>query len=176
MMNITVRISTIYDIDAIEHLYDALNDYLAAHENYPRWKKGVYPIREHAEEALAEGNLYVAIIDGEVVGTVVYSNEQGEVYQSIDWQIEYDVPVIIICKLAVLPQYFGCGVGKALLEYAEVIGRQQGAKAIRLDTYEENLPAAKLYEKCGYKYMGLVDLGLEEIYGLKWYKVFEKVI
>lgn len=176
MMNITVRIATIYDIDAIEHLYDALNDYLAAHENYPRWKKGVYPIREHAEEALAEGNLYVAIIDGEVAGTVVYSNEQGEVYQSIDWQIEYDVPVIIICKLAVLPQYFGCGVGKALLEYAEVIGRQQGAKAIRLDTYEENLPAAKLYEKCGYKYMGLVDLGLEEIYGLKWYKVFEKVI
>ena len=49
-------------------------------------------------------------------------------------------------------------------------------KAIRLDTYEENLPTAQLYEKCGYKYMGLVDLGLEEIYGLKWYKVFEKVL
>ena len=175
-MNITVRIATENDIDAIEHLYDDLNDYLASHKNYPRWKKGVYPIREDAEDALAEGNLYVAIIDGDVAGTVVFSSEQDETYREIDWQIAFDVPVIVICKLAVLPKYFGCGVGKALLEYAEVVGRQQGAKAIRLDTYEENLPAARLYEKCGFRYMGLVDLGLEEIYGLKWYKVFEKVL
>ena len=45
-----------------------------------------------------------------------------------------------------------------------------------MDTYEENLPAVRLYEKCGFDYRGLVDLGLEEIYGLKWYKVFEKVL
>jgi len=38
------------------------------------------------------------------------------------------------------------------------------------------LPAVRLYEKCGFKYMGMVDLGLEEIYGLKWYKVFERVL
>lgn len=47
---------------------------------------------------------------------------------------------------------------------------------IRLDTYEENAPAASLYEKSGYSYRGLVDLGLEEVYGLKWYKVFEKLL
>ena len=175
-MRIIVRSASTDDIDAIEHLYDDLNDYLETYENYPRWKKGVYPIREHAEEALAEGNLYVAIIEGEIGGAVVYSDEQGDVYRSIEWQIEYDVPVIVICKLAVLPKYFGCGVGKALLEYAEVIGKHYGYKAIRLDTYEENLPATNLYKKCGYRYMGLVDLGLEEIYGLKWYKVFEKVL
>ena len=51
-----------------------------------------------------------------------------------------------------LPKYFGCGIGKALLDYAEIVGKQQGIKAIRLDTYEENFPAAKLYEKCGYKF------------------------
>jgi len=107
---------------------------------------------------------------------LVYSVEQEEAYRTVDWQIEFEVPVIIICKLAVLPEYFGCGVGKALIDYAEVIGKRQSAKAIRLDTYEENLPAARLYEKCGFKYMGLVDLGLEKIYGLKWYKVFEKVL
>ena len=56
------------------------------------------------------------------------------------------------------------------------IGKHRDAKAIRLDVYEKNLLAIRLYEKCGFKYMGLVDLGLEEIYGLKWYKVFEKVL
>lgn len=175
-MGVIVRKATTDDIDAIEYLYNNLNDYLATHENYPRWKKGIYPIREDAEEALIKSNLYVATIDGKVAGTVVYSNDQGDAYQAIDWQIEFDVPAIIICKLAVLPEYFGCGVGKALLDYAEIIGKWQGAKAIRLDTYEENLPAVRLYEKCGFKYMGMVDLGLEQIYGLKWYKVFEKVL
>ena len=176
MINIAVRLATENDIDAIEYLYDALNDYLASHENYPRWKKGIYPIREDAEEALAKGNLYVAIKDGKVAGTVVYSTDQENIYRAIEQQIEFDAPVIVIRKLAVLPDYFGCGIGKALLEYAEVIGRQKVAKAIRLDTYEENLPAVRLYEKCGFKYIGLVDLGLEKIYGLKWYKVFEKVL
>lgn len=121
-MNITVRKATIQDINAVEYLYNHLNDYLATHVNYPRWKKGVYPIREDAETALREANLYVAVAHG------------------------------------------------------EVIGKQQGARAIRLDTYEDNLPAARLYEKCGFRYMGLVDLGLEELYGLKWYRVFEKVL
>lgn len=171
-----VRVATTNDIEAIEHLYNDLNDYLETHVNYPRWKKGVYPIREDAEEALANGTLYVAIIDGKVAGTVVYSDEQEDAYRAIDWQIEFDVPILTICKLAVHPMYFGCGVGKALLDYAVCIGKQRDAKAIRLDVYEKNLPAIRLHEKCGFKYMGLVDLGLEEIYGLKWYKVFEKVL
>ena len=175
-MSIVVRIATVNDIDAIEQLYDDLNDYLETHENYPRWKKGVYPIREDAEEAFVKGNLYVAIIDGNVAGTVVYSDEQEDAYREVKWQIEFDVPVITICKLAVHPKYFGCGVGKALLDYAVCVGEQRNAKAIRLDVYEENFPAIRLYEKCGFVDMGLVDLGLEEIYGLKWYKVFEKVM
>ena len=175
-MGISVRAATANDIDAIGRLYDDLNDYLASHENYPRWKKGVYPIREDAEEAFQKGNLYVAVIGENVVGTVVYSDQQEEAYRTADWQLAFDIPVVVIGKLAVLPEYFGCGVGKALLEHAAVVGKQRSAKAIRLDAYEENLPAIRLYEKCGFQYMGLVDLGLEEIYGLKWYKVFEKIL
>lgn len=175
-MGIMVRLATAEDLDVIGQLYDDLNDYLEAHENFPRWKKGVYPNREDAEEAFGKGDLYVAIIDGKVAGTVVYSDEQEEAYRAVKWQIEYDVPVITICKLAVHPNYFGYGVGKVLLDYAVCVGKQRKAKAIRLDAYEENTPAIRLYEKCGFTYMGLVDLGLEEIYGLKWYKVFEKVL
>ena len=62
------------------------------------------------------------------------------------------------------------------MDYAVCVGEQRNAKAIRLDVYKENLPAIRLYEKSGFKYIGLVDLGLEEIYGLKWYRVFEKVM
>ncbi len=175
-MNTFIRKATIHDIDEIECLYDDLNDYLEEHENGPRWKKGVYPVRVNAEEALGESTLYVAVIDEKIVGTVVLSRKQDEAYKEVDWQIEYDVPVFVVGVLAVHPNYLGRGVAQSLLNYATVLGKECGIKAIRLDTYEENIPAAKLYEKCGFTYMGLLDLGLEELYGLKWYKVYERLI
>lgn len=175
-MNTFIRKATIHDIDEIECLYDDLNDYLEEHENGPRWKKGVYPVRENAEEALGESTLYVAVIDEKIVGTFVLSRKQDEAYKEVDWQIEYDVPVFVVGVLAVHPNYLGRGVAQSLLNYATVLGKECGIKAIRLDTYEENIPAAKLYEKCGFTYMGLLDLGLEELYGLKWYKVYERLI
>ena len=48
-------------------------------------------------------------------------------------------------------------------------------KSIRLDVYERNIPAIRLYEKCGFKYIDTVDLGLRD-YGLNWFKLYEKLI
>lgn len=87
---------------------------------------------------------------GKFVGFSNYLLEQGQVYQNVNWQLDFDVPVIAIHILAVHPDYLGCGVGKAVLEYAENFGRRQGARTIRLDTYEKNAPAVRLYEKCNF--------------------------
>ncbi|QBE97273.1 GNAT family N-acetyltransferase [Blautia producta] len=175
-MNMIVRKAEYSDLNKVEQLYQELNDHLAAHENYPGWKRDVYPTREDAEEGLRSGGLYVAENQGKIAGTVIFLYEQDEIYRSIKWQIDQDAPVIILHILAVHPDYFGCGVGKALLDHAEFLGQQQGIRAIRLDTYEKNLPAARLYEKCGFQYIGLADLGLEETTGLKWFKIYEKVL
>ena len=51
----------------------------------------------------------------------------------------------------------------------------EGAKAIRLDVYENNTPAISLYEKCGFEYVDTVDLGLSE-YGLHFFRLYEKVL
>ena len=51
---------------------------------------------------------------------------------------------------------------------------EQGLRAIRLDTDEKNLPAARLCERCGLALRG--DLGLEETTGLKWLFDCEKVL
>lgn len=53
-MDIIARSAAVNDIDAIERLYDKLSDYFASYKNYPRWKKGVYPLHKHAEDALAD--------------------------------------------------------------------------------------------------------------------------
>ena len=42
-IDIVVRAAKQEDLDEVESLYNALNDYLAVHENYPRWKKRDIP-------------------------------------------------------------------------------------------------------------------------------------
>lgn len=177
-MELNIRPATHRDLDRVEALYHALNDYLARPEveNGPRWSRDVYPLREHAAQGLADGELYLAELDGKLAGTVIYLSEQGEEYRQVNWQLPFTAPAVVIHILAVHPDCMGRGVGAALLDYAAVVARQRGALAVRLDTYEENHAAARLYEKCGFSYRGRLDLGLEEIYGLKWYSVYEKLV
>lgn len=183
-MKIQIRPAVKDDLDEIEELYGALCDSLAGRLDGPRWSRGVYPLRSNAEEELEAGNLYVAeveiekegILRKQIAGSVSYQRQQGDIYRTVEWQIPFHVPVFVIHILAVHPEYMGCGIGTALLDYALELGREQGIQAVRLDVFEENTPAIRLYEKCGFVCRGVVDLGLEEIYGLKWYKVYEKLI
>ena len=176
-MNITVRIAEKKDVARVAAAYERLHDYLETHENHPRWKRGIYPTRANAQEGFDHAELYVAEIAGVLAGSVIYLHGQGEVYNQVNWPEE--IPgdqVFVIHVLAVHPDFFGMGVGAALLNHACSIGKEQGMKAVRLDVYEENVSAIRLYEKCGFSYRGTIDLGLEERYGLKWYRVYEKLL
>ena len=42
--------------------------------------------------------------------------------------------------------------------------------------YEKNDSAIRFYESCGFSRRGTIDLGLEELYGLKWYYAYEKPV
>lgn len=178
-MNILTRAAVPEDLDAVEQIYNDINDYYALpgrYEKGPRWIKGVYPLRSDAEEALSLHTLHVAVIDNRIAGTVICDSAQGECYRTVSWQLPFDVPVLIVHKLAVHPDFLKCGVASALLAHAEDLAKSLRKQAVRLDTYEENHVASALYEKNGYLCRGLVDLGLGELYGLKWYKAYEKLI
>ena len=62
-------------------------------------------------------------------------------------------------------------IAQKLLEYADELAKNNGVKTIRLDVRKGNVPAIKLYERCGYTYVGAInldfrgsDLGLFELY------------
>lgn len=46
------------------------------------------------------------------------------------------------------------GVGRMLMEAAERAGRERGAQALWLDTYEHAAGAGPFYERCGYRNVG----------------------
>ena len=164
------------DLDGIEELYGRAGNAEEGRLDGSRWKRGVYPLRQDAQEGLEAGALYIAELDGQIAGSVILRREQDSAYRQASWQIPFDAPVFVVHTLAVDPAYRHRGVGRALLRHAAEMGREAGLQAIRLDVYEENRTAIGFYEACGYHCCGRIDLGLEEVYGLKWYYAYEKLL
>lgn len=175
-MDIIIELGKENDIDELEELYNDLNDYLEKEINYPGWKKGVYPIRQDAVAGIENGNLYVAKHNGKIVGSLILSHEAEPAYYKVKWGLDSDYSdVFVIYTFAIHPNYLNCGVGRELIDFTIKYSIKLEVKSIRLDVYEGNIPAIKLYEKCGFKYIDTVDLGLGN-YGLNWFKLYEKVI
>lgn len=176
MMAIEIRLGTEKDIDSLAQLYDDLNDYLSVTINYPGWRKGVYPVRQDAVDGINEKSLFVATEHEEMIGSMILRHEPEPAYLSAAWQRELDYAnVLVIYTFAVNPQKLQQGTGKKMLEFAAQYGKERGIKSLRLDVYENNIPAIRLYEKCGYQYIDTVSLGLEDC-GLDWFRLYEKLL
>lgn len=175
-MELNIRLGTINDVVAVVKLYDSINDYLFEHVNYPGWRKGIYPAKEDATLGIKEGSLFVAFLENELVGSFILRNKSEKAYNQATWQKKLeDKDIYVLYTFVVSPNYLNKGIGYKLLQFAEQFGRNQGMQALRLDVFENNQPAINLYEKYGFKYIDTVDLGLEE-YGLKWFKLYEKIL
>jgi GNAT superfamily N-acetyltransferase len=120
--------------------------------------------------------LYVARGGEKTAGTFVLKHEPEEGYKNGKWLTENDYRYIyVIYTLAVHPDFLKCGVGTEILRFAELTARKERCVSIRLDVVKGNIPAERLYQKCGYQLTGTVSLGYEA-YGLFWYHLYEKVL
>lgn len=63
--------------------------------------------------------------------------------------------------LGVVPAHLGTGVSRCLVDAVLQVARQRGCKAVRLDTYVENIPARKLYERHGFTDLGCHTVAYE---------------
>lgn len=172
----SIEKGTINDIDELENLYDNLNDYLTLGTNYPGWAKGIYPIRETAVCGIQNNDLLILKMNNEIAGSIILNHVPESAYSQVIWGIEADYKdIIVIHTLVVSPKYMKNGVGKKLMEFAKIYSLEQGIKTIRLDVSIHNTPAIALYEKCGYRYVGTVDLGLN-IPELVWFRLYEIIL
>jgi ribosomal protein S18 acetylase RimI-like enzyme len=175
-MDICIELANINDVDEMDQFYKKLNDYLAKTINYPGWKKDIYPARQDAMDGIHSNNLFIAKSSGRIVGSIILNHEPETEYSKVKWEFESDYSdVFVIHTLAIHPDYLKSGIGKNLMNFASQYGKEHHMKSIRLDVYEKNLPAIKLYEKCGFKYIDTADLGYGQ-YGLDWFKLYEKLL
>jgi ribosomal protein S18 acetylase RimI-like enzyme len=104
---------------------------------------------------LERGNAYGIRMGEEIIAAVSVDREQNSKYTGLTWEEKRGTPVCIH-RLAVHPFLQGVGLGKKLLAFAESHAKQSGGTSIRLDVFTGNPGAVTLYERAGYKEVGLI--------------------
>jgi len=98
--------------------------------------------KEEVLQRMKEGNVWVAIRDNNVIGTVAVVQKEDALY---------------IRGMAVLPEGRGSKIGWKLLEIIEQYAVENKFKKLLLSTTPYLPSALKLYEKFGFKKVGQMD-------------------
>lgn len=164
------------DVAAVGAFYDRIVHWLDNHINYPKWIYRVYPSEPSAREMTAAGEQYICMDDREIIAAFVLNTDPQGSYQKGEWARDLpDGSYMVLHALAIAPELQGQGLGAKVVRFCVEKAKADGFKALRVDIVPGNLPARKLYEKCGFQYAGDVDLerGLAHIpvfslYELNW--------
>ena len=161
-----IRKCKIEDVESVGAFYDEVVKNLCATVNYPKWTYKVYPSVDFAREMTVAGEQYVCVEGDKIIGAFVFNDDPQGAYDSATWSANLQRGEYGVCHaVAIETSLQGKGLGKQIVEFCIRRAKELGYKAIRLDVVPDNLPARKLYEKCGFRYVGDADLlrGYEEI-------------
>ena len=162
------------DIITVGAFYDGVVKFLTENVNYPKWTYKVYPSEDFVREMTEAKCQYICREKGQIVAAFVLNDDPQGAYHKAEWSRQLSEGEYLVCHaLAVAPHMQGRGVGKRIVRFCVDFAREQGYKAIRLDVVPTNYPAKKLYEQCGFRYLGDVDLerGYKEIPQFSMYEL-----
>lgn len=154
-----IRRATGHDIDAAQQIYMELFAWERRHEAYSKWVSGVYPNRTTIRRAVAKQEMY-ALWDEKGEGKKIYAvmaigGEQPEDYASVNWK--FTAPprsVWVVRALCVSPLRFREGLGTQMMHFVMETASRMRRRAVRLDVWSGNAPAASLCEKLGFRRAG----------------------
>jgi len=152
----------------IVRIYDKILELEAAGLTHTGWRKGIYPTRVSAMDALAKNELFVLEEDGRILASARINQEQVPEYAYGQWK--YDAPdseIMVIHTLVVDPDVSGQGIGSKFISFYESYALNNGCRFLRLDTNIINSAARALYKKLGYTEQGVVSCVFNGIEGAK---------
>lgn len=125
-------------------------------------KKGIFQWNEHypSLETLSidieKQELFIFSEEEKIKAIVVLSSEMDEVYKTVTWNINTGKN-LYVHRLAVLPDFWGMGLGQKMMDFVEDFARKNKYDSVRLDTFSQNKRNQRFYESRGYQ-------KLEDIY------------
>ncbi len=131
------------------------------------WNRNIYPVKATAEAALSRDDLFVLEDESGVMGTAVINHVQMDVYPLGNWQ--YDAPndqVMVLHTLVISTKASRKGYAKQFVAFYEDYAKEHGCPYLRMDTNERNVRARAMYEKLGYKEIGIVPCVFHSMTGI----------
>lgn len=150
-----IRLAAAADLPQAAEIYEEILCREERGAAYTNWQRGIYPTIDDARRALEAGTLYVGEEEGVLWGVVNLNTVQPPEYANIPWAIPAEgAEVGVIHTLCIRPSRAGHGLARAMAAFCEETARVQGRRVIRLDTWEGNVPANRMYPRLGYRFAG----------------------
>lgn len=138
-MNIKIKPAENGEAEKIYHFYEDICRGLEGAQYSPLWQIGLYPCIEDIKNHIKNKDLYISIIDSRIAGALATVNH-GD-YSSLH-------------LFAVHSDFRNQNLGGMMLNKLFEIAKERSNSKIVLDVVKGNLPAEKLYQKTGFKYIG----------------------
>ncbi|MGP9744719.1 GNAT family N-acetyltransferase [Brachybacterium sp. AOP29-B2-41] len=185
-MDLSLRRAERHDVPAAQAAYRAIIDHLAATVDFPHWHTENHPIPDEVAAWIEAGELYLAITRAgadrtdtqpeTIAGVAVLNHDAAEQYADATWAIDATPDeVLVVHALGVVPAFLGRGVARHLVESSLQLARDWKLRTVRLDTYVENIPARRLYARCGFHDLGCHTVRYEGT-DLSQFHLFEYVL
>lgn len=138
-MNIETKIAETDEIEIIYDFYKEVCKELEGAKHSPLWQIGLYPCIEDIKNHIKNKDMYISIIDSRIAGALATVNH-GD-YSSLH-------------LFAVHSDFRNQNLGGMMMNKLFEIAKERSNSKIILDVVKGNLPAEKLYQKTGFKYIG----------------------
>ncbi len=127
-----------------------------------QWNQA-YPSPDVIENDIKNNSLYTLTDNWVIKGIIVLNETQPAEYKKIEWKfIDSNHRVLMVHRLAVHPMFQNQGVGKKMMDFAIEYAGINNFPVIRLDVFEGNLSANKLYSKLGFSKAGKFRFPFQE--------------
>ncbi|WP_214629234.1 GNAT family N-acetyltransferase [Paenibacillus agaridevorans] len=115
---------------------------LNSNENYPMELLLLAdPSRKIVEEYVKRGECFIAETENQIIGTYVLLSTRPETVELVN--------------IAVAEEMHGRGIGKQLVLHAIQTARGKGFKTIEIGTGNSSIGQLALYQKCGFRIVGV---------------------
>ncbi len=163
-----IRKAEIIDLDNIMSMYQSCINGMIKN-GIDQWDS-TYPNSQVIVNDI-NNNTYYIIEQENIIGGITIDKNQDPTYLDIKWE-DQENKFLSVHRLAVKENYWGQGIGKKLMLFAEKLVVINKLRSIRLDTYSGNPYAMLFYKKLGYKELGSINLKPNK----NEYYCFEKII
>lgn len=145
-----IRRAVMSELPQIMAVYEYARDFMARTGNPDQWGK-THPTEAAVVEHIKNGNLYVVLQDGGIVGAFAFIPGIDPTYGYIEGNWNTDEPYSTIHCVA--------SNGKVKGMFAKVVEYcEKHSRHLRIDTYKDNKIMQRAIEKQGFSYCGIIFL------------------